>query len=106
MKEGIGKEELKSRIPKRSDPRFFGPLLPALEKEGKAVAERDMVKLPGRNERGHRRPGRASVTALKRRCARGGMEPPTIKELCERMRCTEKEALEHLNCSARGQDRP
>src|SRR6266567_9069539 len=48
MKEGMGKEELKSRIPKRSDLRFFGPCLASLEKEGKAVAERDLVNIPGR----------------------------------------------------------
>ena len=100
MKEGIGKEELKSRIPKRSDLRFFGPCLAALEKEGKAVAERDLVSLPGR---------KSGVTAeqvdlqagVATTLRKGGMEPPTIKEFCDALSCTEKEALEHLNFLAR-----
>ena len=96
MKDGIGKEELKSRIPKRSDPRFFGPLLAALEKEGKAVSERDIVKLPGR--KGEATAGQAGVQAkIEAALQRGGMEPPTIKELCDWFKCTEKQALEHLN---------
>jgi selenocysteine-specific elongation factor len=31
----------------------------------------------------------------------GGAEPPGIKELCELVRCGEKEALEHLNLLVR-----
>jgi len=100
MKDGIGKEELKSRIPKRSDPRFFGPLLAALEKEGKAVSERDIVKLPGR--KGEATAGQAGVQAkIEAALQRGGMEPPTIKELCDWFKCTEKQALEHLNFLSR-----
>lgn len=100
MKEGMGKEELKSRIPKRSDPRFFGPCLAALEKEGKAVAERDLVSLPGRKsgvaaEQVDLQAGVATTLH------KGGMEPPTIKEFCAFLSCTEKEALEHLNFLAR-----
>ena len=96
MKDGISKEELKSRIPKRSDHRFFGPLLAALEKEGKAVSERDIVKLPGR--KGEATAGQAGVQAkIEAALQRGGMEPPTIKELCDWFKCTEKQALEHLN---------
>jgi selenocysteine-specific elongation factor len=100
MKEGMGKEELKSRIPKRSDQRFFGPCLAALEKEGKAVAERDLVNLPGRKSgvAAEQVDLQAGVAATIRK---GGMEPPTIKEYCEALSCTEKEALEHLNFLAR-----
>ncbi|HLO25694.1 MAG TPA: selenocysteine-specific translation elongation factor [Geobacteraceae bacterium] len=100
MKEGIGKEELKSRIPKRSDLRFFGPCLAALEKEGKAVAERDLVSLPGRKSgvTSEQADLQAGVATTLRK---GGMEPPTIKEFCDALNCTEKEALEHLNFLAR-----
>ncbi len=100
MKEGMGKEELKSRIPKRSDLRFFGPCLAALEKEGKAVAERDLVNLPGRKSgvAAEQVDLQAGVATTLRK---GGMEPPTIKEFCEALGCTEKEALEHLNFLAR-----
>jgi selenocysteine-specific elongation factor len=100
MKEGMGKEELKSRIPKRSDLRFFGPCLASLEKEGKAVAERDLVNLPGRKSgvAAEQVDLQAGVAMTLRKA---GMEPPTIKEFCEALSCTEKEALEHLNFLAR-----
>jgi selenocysteine-specific elongation factor len=100
MKEGMGKEELKSRIPKRSDMRYFGPCLAALEKEGKAAAERDLVSLPGRKSgvAAEQVDLQAGVATTLRK---GGMEPPTIKEYCDALNCTEKEALEHLNFLAR-----
>ncbi|HYS42761.1 MAG TPA: selenocysteine-specific translation elongation factor [Geobacteraceae bacterium] len=100
MKEGMGKEELKSRIPKRSDLRFFGPCLASLEKEGKAVAERDLVNIPGRKSgvAAEQVDLQAGVATTLRQ---GGMEPPTIKEFCDALSCTEKEALEHLNFLAR-----
>ena len=96
MKEGMGKEELKSRIPKRSNLRFFTPCLLSLEKEGKAVAERDLVNLPGRKS------GVAAEqidlqAGVAKTLYRGGMEPPTIKEFCDALSCKEKEVLEHLN---------
>jgi selenocysteine-specific elongation factor len=95
MKDGISKEELKSRIPRRSDPRFFGPVLAALEKEEKVVPERDIIKLPGRK-------GEASLDQaefqgkIEKLMLKGGTEPPTIKEMCDALDCTEKLLLEHL----------
>ena len=100
IKEGIGKEELKTRLPRRSDPRFFGPLLASLEKEGKVLVDRELVKLPGRtaNATGDRAGLREKVADA---LARGGMEPPTLKELGESLRCGEKDLLELLNLLAR-----
>jgi selenocysteine-specific elongation factor len=100
LKEGIGKEELKSRIPKRSDVRFFGPLLSALEKDGKALIDRDLVRQPGRtvaaadNQAGLR-------TKIETALSKGGFEPPTVKDLSDSLQCPEKEVLEHLNLLAR-----
>jgi selenocysteine-specific elongation factor len=100
LREGIGKEELKTRLPKRSDPRFFTPLLVSLEKEGKVVAERELVKLPGR--RGKPTVDQAGLQGrVEAALLRGGAEPPTVKELCDQLRCGEKEILEHLNILAR-----
>ncbi|MGA7826389.1 MAG: selenocysteine-specific translation elongation factor [Geobacteraceae bacterium] len=100
LKEGIGKEELKARIPKRSDIRFFGPLLAALEKDGKALADRDLVKKPG-----HKASSAVDQVGLQTRLEnalqKGGAEPPGIKELCTFARCGEKEVLEHLNLLTR-----
>ena len=100
MQEGIGKEELKSRIPKRSDPRFFGPLLASMEKEGAALSDRDIVRLPGR---------KAGLTLdqaglqgmLEEALKKGWCEPPTLKELCEALNCTEKQLLDHANLLCR-----
>ncbi|HEY6008720.1 MAG TPA: selenocysteine-specific translation elongation factor [Geobacteraceae bacterium] len=100
VKEGLGKEELKTRLPRRSDPRFFGPLLASLEKEGKVVVERDLVKLPGR--KGEAAGDQAGLQeAIARLLEKGGMEPPTIRELCEALKKGEKEVLEYLNLLAR-----
>lgn len=100
LKEGLGKEELKTRLPRRSDPRFFTPLLTSLEKESKIVVDRDLVKLPGRK-------GTVTVdqadfqVRIVKALQRGGYEPPTIKEMCDSLRCAEKMLLEHLNILAR-----
>ena len=100
LKDGIGKEELKSRIPARSDPRFFGAMLAALEKEGNIVVEKDLVKIPG--EKSGVAAGQLDLhSGIETALCKGGMEPPTIRELCEALRCTEKTALEHLNLLSR-----
>ena len=96
LREGIGKEELKGQLPKRSDSRFFGPLLAMLEKDGKVVTDRDLVKLPGRTGA----PTIAQTGVQERISAllqKGGMEPPTIRELGDATGCGEKELLGHLN---------
>ena len=100
MKDGIGKEELKTRLPRRSDPRFFSQCLAALQREGKVVVDRELVKLPGRA---------AAVTAdqhglqerIEEALRAGGAEPPTVRELCDHLRAAEKSVLEHLNYLAR-----
>jgi selenocysteine-specific elongation factor len=100
MKDGIGKEELKTRLPRRSDPRFFTPLLASLEKEGRVVADRDLVKLPGRT--GVVAVDQAELQSrIEQALQRGGNEPPTIRELCDQSGGAEKVVLEHLNFLAR-----
>ena len=99
-KEGIGKEELKARIPKRSDLRFFSLVLLSLEKEGKVIIDRELVKKPGH------KPFDAAdmadlLTKLESALETGGTEPPTIKELCQKVGGSEKNVLEHLNVLAR-----
>lgn len=95
LKEGIGKEELKTRIPRRSDQRFFAPLLAELEKEGKLVADRELVRPVGVKKQAAVQSsglGARICTLLTER----GIEPPTIKELAETIRSTEKEVRDHL----------
>jgi len=100
LKEGVGKEELKNRLPKRSDGRFFTPLLAALEKEGKLTAERDIVRLPagGRKERSE---DTGISTRLELLLRQAGCEAPTLKELAASLTLPERSLLEHLNLLAR-----
>jgi selenocysteine-specific elongation factor len=95
MKDGISKEELKSRIPRRSDQRFFGPVLASLEKEEKLVPDRDLIKLPGR--KGEATLDQAEVQAkIEGLLQKGGLEPPTVKEMCDAVGCSEKVLLQHI----------
>jgi len=95
LKEGIGKEELKTRIPKRSDQRFFAPLIADLEKEAKLLVERELVRPVGAQKQ-----STAQSTNLGARIctllAERGIEPPTIKELAGITGSTEKEVRDHL----------
>jgi len=100
MQEGIGKEELKSRIPRRSDARFFGPVLASMEKEGLALSDRDIVKLPGRKV-GVTQDQAGLQLQLEEALLKGWGEPPTLKELCEMLGCTEKQLLDHANLLCR-----
>ena len=95
LKDGISKEELKTRIPKRSDQRFFAPLLAELEKEGKLVAERELVRPAGVKKQAAVQSSGLGAGIVKLLIERG-IEPPTIKELAEALRCTEKEVRDHL----------
>jgi selenocysteine-specific elongation factor len=100
MKEGIGKEELKAHIPRRSDMRFFGPVLSALEKEGRALVDRDLVRIPGRRVADDKA-GADLLKAVEDALTAGAMEPPTLKELQQGLRMGEKELVEHLNLLVR-----
>lgn len=95
LKEGISKEELKTRMPSRSDSRFFAPCLAALEKEGKVVAEREQVRLVGRKAGSETAQADIHQQIL-RELEKGGTEPPFLNEICSALNIPEKLALEHL----------
>ena len=95
LKEGISKEELKTRIPARSDGRFFTPCLAALEKDGRVIAERDHVRLVGR--KAGTETGQADIhQQILFELENGGMEPPFLNDICSLLKISEKLALEHL----------
>jgi selenocysteine-specific elongation factor len=96
LKDGIGKEELRTRLPRRSDTRFFGPILMALEKDERVIVDRDLVKLPGHKAAvvGDRAELQAKIEEA---FIQGGFEPPAIKQLCDTFRSEEKEILELLS---------
>ncbi|MDD2501725.1 MAG: SelB C-terminal domain-containing protein, partial [Geobacter sp.] len=95
LKDGIGKEELKTRIPKRSDQRFFAPLLAELEKEGTLLADRELVRPVGVKKLAVAQSSGLGSRICKLLAERG-IEPPTIKELAEATRSSEKELRDHL----------
>lgn len=100
IKEGISREELKTRIPARSDARFFGQCLQYLENEKKVVADRDQVRLPGRT--GGAVESNVDVQQkLEELLTGGGAEPPTVKELSEQLALPEKTVIEHLSLLVR-----
>lgn len=96
IRDGISREELKTRMPKRSDQRFFAPLLAELEKEGKLQSDRDLVRLAGaaRPETEQSSTTGIEISSL---LDSSGIEPPTIKEMSEKLGCTEKIIREHLS---------
>ena len=95
LRDGMGKEELKGQLPTRSDSRFFGALLAALVKEGRLLVRRDRVKLP--SAASHPAPERDGVCdALETELRQGGGEPPTVKELCQRLKTPDKPLREYL----------
>jgi selenocysteine-specific elongation factor len=100
LRGGMSKEELKSRIPARSDPRFFSPCIAALEKAGVLTAERDLVKPVASPEAPN--PGKHGIQdKIAQHLASHGSEPPSIKELCVTFNLPEKSLLECLNQLAR-----
>jgi selenocysteine-specific elongation factor len=99
-KEGMGKEELKTRLPKRSDPRYFTPLLPALERDGSVVPDRDIVRPAGivarKNVVADDLSGKLALFLKER-----GIEPPTVREVVEHFSCDEKTVRDNLTLLAR-----
>lgn len=95
-KNSIGKEELKTRLPKRSDSRFFTPLLTALEKEGAVVVERDLVRAAGKFAVADVAAANPVSDLIVSILTRGGLEPPTLKELAKECCCEEKALKDSL----------
>ncbi|MDD2734121.1 MAG: selenocysteine-specific translation elongation factor [Desulfuromonadaceae bacterium] len=100
IKDGISREELKTRLPARSDGRFFSQCLLHLENEKRIESDRDQVRLPGRT--GGAVDGNGDIQQkLEEMLISSGAEPPTVKELCETLRLPEKAVLDHLTLLTR-----
>ncbi len=95
LKEGMGKEELKTRLPKRSDQRFFTPLLASLERDGHVVPDREIVRPAGQAAR-KAAPDDGLGGGIAAFLREKGIEPPTVKEIMERFRCDEKTVRDNL----------
>ncbi len=95
LRDGMGKEELKGRLPKRSDHRFFPAILTSLTKNGRVFVQHELVKPASAT--GHRdSESDASCDAVASYLHQGGTEPPTVKELSERLKTPEKLLREQL----------
>lgn len=95
LKEGIGKEELKTRIPKRSDQRFFVPLVMELEKENRLQIARELVRPAGMRQQAAL-PADGLGSRIAALLTERSIEPPTVKELADALGCSEKELRDHL----------
>ncbi len=77
---GVGREELRGRLPPVTDPRLFQRLLAQLAEQGEIAVEGDLVR-----RKGHAAAASASGGALKDRVAaalsKGGLTPPWLAEL-------------------------
>jgi len=101
LKQGMGKEELKTRLPKRCESRFFTPLLATLERKGKVRSDRDIVMPQGgtaRQDPSAGGPGNRILAFLQEK----GIEAPTVKEIGERFSCDEKVVRDNLALLVRG----
>lgn len=100
IKEGMGKEELKTKMPDRSDQRFFAPCLTALEKQGVLSIARDMVILSGRDGSQSADTDRVLIL-IENELKKEGLEPESIKCFSEKLGLSEKTVLENLNLLVR-----
>ncbi len=99
-KEGISREELKTRLPARSDVRFFSHCLQHLESEKRVVSDCEQVRLPERKG-GEINSNSDIQKKLEELLINSEAEPPTVKELCELFRLPEKSLLDHLTLLTR-----
>ncbi len=97
LKSGLAKEELRSKLTEEVDVRLFQMMLQDLIQSKKLVSEKDKLRLSGHqvfsgDEKGLVKRGEEAVR-------KGGLQPPSSKELAEAWAESEEEvqaALEHL----------
>ena len=78
---GMGREELRGRLPPVADPRLFQRLLAALDEKGELVLEGDHVRRRGHAAAAAGAAGGALKEKVAEALARGGLTPPWIDEL-------------------------
>jgi selenocysteine-specific elongation factor len=81
MKSGLSKEELRTKLPAELDVKLFQILLNELVQSKKVVLERDKLRLPEHlissiDEKG-------LVKRVEEAILKGGLQPPSLKELSE-----------------------
>jgi selenocysteine-specific elongation factor len=95
LKQGMPKEELKSKLPSEVDGKLFNTLLSDLVGSDAVAQEKDKVRLAGHHIalEGRQRELEEEIEGIMHR---SGLSPPAVKELAEQLKATEKEVQEIL----------
>ena len=97
MKSGLAKEELRTKLPVELDVKLFQILLNELVKSKEMVLERDKIRLPDHQISSVDEKG--LVKRVEEAISKGGLQPPSSKELSEEWSEEEEKVrsvLEHL----------
>jgi selenocysteine-specific elongation factor len=97
MKSGLAKEELRTKLPMEVDVKLFQILLNGLIQSKEVVLERDKLRLPGHQVSSVDEKG--LVKRVEEAILKGGLQPPSSKELSEEWSEEEERVravLEHL----------
>jgi selenocysteine-specific elongation factor len=99
LKQGMPKEELKSKLPSEVDGKLFNALLTDLLESDAVAQEKDKVRLAGHHIalEGRQREMEEEIEGIMHR---SGLSPPAVKELVEQLKATEKEVQEILSLLA------
>jgi len=86
---GMGREELRGRLPPVTDARLFQRLLAQLGERGELVVEGDHVRRKGHEAAGSKGAGAALKDEVAAALGRGGLAPPRLAELPAAVHATE-----------------
>lgn len=95
-KRGIGKEELRSKLPRRTPPFFFAELLGQLSQRKGVVVEREQVCIADEPVK--------QLDPLVVTLETAGLEVPSVKDLVQKNRLSEKVIRDRLQESVRQRD--
>jgi len=101
LKQGMPKEELKSKLPPGVDGKLFNSLVADLMADKAVAQEKDKVRLSGHHIalEGKQQELEEQIVGIMRR---SGLSPPSVKELSEQLKAGEKEVEEILALLANG----
>lgn len=97
MKSGLAKEELRTKLPTEIDIKLFQILLNGMIQSNEIVLEKDKIRLSDHRVSSVDEKGR--VKQVEEGILKGGLQPPSPKELAEELREKEEvihQVLEHL----------
>jgi selenocysteine-specific elongation factor len=97
MKSGLAKEELRTKLPAEVDVKLFQILLSGLIQSKEVILEKDKLRLPAHQVSAADEKG--LVKRVEEAILKGGLQPPSFKELSEQWLEEEEEVhsvLEHL----------